>query len=139
MRSSNPAVEAVALLRAAGASGPTLLVDDLERLTPSELELLPALVAASASEGLASLVLSCAPGPVADALLRDVPGLDRLDLKPLDPAAVAVLVSAALRRPDDDLVRLVEKVRNLDMLPKPEVGIQFGAGNQRDAAAACVS
>ncbi|RJP19103.1 MAG: phosphosulfolactate synthase [Deltaproteobacteria bacterium] len=30
--------------------------------------------------------------------------------------------------PDDDLVRLVEKVRSLRMLPKPEVGIQFGAG-----------
>ncbi|MGE5285054.1 MAG: phosphosulfolactate synthase [Actinomycetota bacterium] len=30
--------------------------------------------------------------------------------------------------PDDDLVRLVEKVRKLGMLPKPEVGIQFGAG-----------
>jgi len=30
--------------------------------------------------------------------------------------------------PDDDLVRLVEKVRSLGMLPKPEVGIQFGAG-----------
>jgi len=30
--------------------------------------------------------------------------------------------------PDDDLVRLVEKVRNLGLLPKPEVGIQFGAG-----------
>jgi len=29
--------------------------------------------------------------------------------------------------PDDDLVRLVEKVRNLGMLPKPEVGIQFVA------------
>src|SRR5512139_2838744 len=30
--------------------------------------------------------------------------------------------------PDDDLVRLVEKVRNLGMHPKPEVGIQFGSG-----------
>jgi len=36
--------------------------------------------------------------------------------------------------PDDDLVRLVEKVRNLDMLPKPEVGIQFGAGGASSAA-----
>jgi phosphosulfolactate synthase (CoM biosynthesis protein A) len=30
--------------------------------------------------------------------------------------------------PDEDLVRLVSKVRALGMLPKPEVGIQFGAG-----------
>jgi phosphosulfolactate synthase (CoM biosynthesis protein A) len=36
--------------------------------------------------------------------------------------------------PDDDLVRLVEKVRNLDMLPKPEVGIQFGAGGASSVA-----
>jgi len=36
--------------------------------------------------------------------------------------------------PDDDLVRLVERVRNLDMLPKPEVGIQFGAGGASSAA-----
>ena len=36
--------------------------------------------------------------------------------------------------PDDDLVRLVEKIRNLDMLPKPEVGIQFGAGGASSAA-----
>jgi len=36
--------------------------------------------------------------------------------------------------PDDDLVRLVEKVRNLGMLPKPEVGIQFGAGGASSAA-----
>ncbi|MEW6720758.1 MAG: phosphosulfolactate synthase [Thermodesulfobacteriota bacterium] len=36
--------------------------------------------------------------------------------------------------PDDDLVRLVEKVRGLGMLPKPEVGIQFGAGGASPAA-----
>ena len=36
--------------------------------------------------------------------------------------------SGFLSIPDDDLVRLVEKVRDLGMLPKPEVGIQFGAG-----------
>ncbi len=36
--------------------------------------------------------------------------------------------------PDDDLVRLVEKVRNLGMLPKPEVGIQFGAGGASSVA-----
>lgn len=30
--------------------------------------------------------------------------------------------------PDDDLLRLVGKVRELGMKPKPEVGIQFGAG-----------
>jgi len=36
--------------------------------------------------------------------------------------------------PDDDLVRLVEKVRSLDMLPKPEVGIQFGAGGASSVA-----
>jgi len=37
--------------------------------------------------------------------------------------------------PDDDLVRLVEKVRDLGMLPKPEVGIQFGAGGASPVAA----
>jgi phosphosulfolactate synthase (CoM biosynthesis protein A) len=36
--------------------------------------------------------------------------------------------------PDDDLVRLVEKVRKLGMLPKPEVGIQFGAGGASSVA-----
>jgi phosphosulfolactate synthase (CoM biosynthesis protein A) len=36
--------------------------------------------------------------------------------------------------PDDDLVRLVEKVRDLGMLPKPEVGIQFGAGGASSVA-----
>jgi phosphosulfolactate synthase (CoM biosynthesis protein A) len=36
--------------------------------------------------------------------------------------------------PDDDLVRLVEKVRSLHMLPKPEVGIQFGAGGASSVA-----
>jgi phosphosulfolactate synthase (CoM biosynthesis protein A) len=36
--------------------------------------------------------------------------------------------------PDDDLVRLVGKVRDLGMLPKPEVGIQFGAGGASSAA-----
>jgi len=36
--------------------------------------------------------------------------------------------------PDDDLVRLVEKVRSLKMLPKPEVGIQFGAGGASSVA-----
>ena len=35
--------------------------------------------------------------------------------------------------PDDDLVRLVEKVRTMGMLPKPEVGIQFGAGGASSA------
>jgi len=36
--------------------------------------------------------------------------------------------------PDDDLVRLVGKVRDLGMLPKPEVGIQFGAGGASSVA-----
>jgi phosphosulfolactate synthase (CoM biosynthesis protein A) len=36
--------------------------------------------------------------------------------------------------PDDDLVHLVEKVRTLGMLPKPEVGIQFGAGGASSVA-----
>ena len=36
--------------------------------------------------------------------------------------------------PDDDLVRLVERVRALGMLPKPEVGIQFGAGGASSVA-----
>ena len=36
--------------------------------------------------------------------------------------------------PDDDLARLVGKVRSLGMLPKPEVGIQFGAGGASSVA-----
>jgi phosphosulfolactate synthase (CoM biosynthesis protein A) len=36
--------------------------------------------------------------------------------------------------PDDDLVRLVSEVRALGMLPKPEVGIQFGAGGASSVA-----
>jgi phosphosulfolactate synthase (CoM biosynthesis protein A) len=30
--------------------------------------------------------------------------------------------------PEDDLLRIVEKVRQVGMLPKPEIGVQFGAG-----------
>jgi len=41
---------------------------------------------------------------------------------------VVEVSSGFIAIPDDDLVRLVEKVRILGMLPKPEVGIQFGAG-----------
>jgi phosphosulfolactate synthase (CoM biosynthesis protein A) len=36
--------------------------------------------------------------------------------------------------PDDDLVRLTEKVRSAGLRPKPEVGIQFGAGGATAAA-----
>lgn len=35
--------------------------------------------------------------------------------------------------PQDDLLRLVGKVRELGMMPKPEVGIQFGAGGATSA------
>ncbi|MBI4511014.1 MAG: phosphosulfolactate synthase [Deltaproteobacteria bacterium] len=35
--------------------------------------------------------------------------------------------------PDEDLVRLTEKVRALGLVPKPEVGIQFGAGGATPA------
>jgi phosphosulfolactate synthase (CoM biosynthesis protein A) len=37
--------------------------------------------------------------------------------------------------PADDLVRLVERVRKVGLKPKPEVGIQFGAGGASDVAA----
>lgn len=47
---------------------------------------------------------------------------------------VVEVSSGFISIPDDDLVRLVEKVRNLGMLPKPEVGIQFGAGGASSAA-----
>jgi len=47
---------------------------------------------------------------------------------------VVEVSSGFIAIPDDDLVRLVEKVRNLDMLPKPEVGIQFGAGGASSVA-----
>lgn len=47
---------------------------------------------------------------------------------------VVEVSSGFLSVPDDDLVRLVEKVRSLGMLPKPEVGIQFGAGGASSAA-----
>ena len=36
--------------------------------------------------------------------------------------------SGFITLPDDDWLRLVEKVRNAGVRPKPEVGIQFGAG-----------
>jgi phosphosulfolactate synthase (CoM biosynthesis protein A) len=36
--------------------------------------------------------------------------------------------------PTDDLLRLVEKVRQAGLKPKPEVGIQFGAGGASTAA-----
>jgi phosphosulfolactate synthase (CoM biosynthesis protein A) len=47
---------------------------------------------------------------------------------------VVEVSSGFIAIPDDDLVRLVEKVRKLDMLPKPEVGIQFGAGGASSVA-----
>ena len=47
---------------------------------------------------------------------------------------VVEVSSGFIAIPDDDLVRLVEKVRNLGMLPKPEVGIQFGAGGASSVA-----
>lgn len=36
--------------------------------------------------------------------------------------------------PTDDLLRIVEKVRKMGLKPKPEVGIQFGAGGASAAA-----
>jgi phosphosulfolactate synthase (CoM biosynthesis protein A) len=36
--------------------------------------------------------------------------------------------------PDDDLLRLTEQVRDLGLTPKPEIGIQFGAGGASAAA-----
>src|SRR5512143_726918 len=36
--------------------------------------------------------------------------------------------------PDDDLLRLVRRVHEHGLLPKPEVGIQFGAGGASSAA-----
>jgi phosphosulfolactate synthase (CoM biosynthesis protein A) len=47
---------------------------------------------------------------------------------------VVEVSSGFIAIPDDDLVRLVEKVRDLGMLPKPEVGIQFGAGGASSVA-----
>ncbi len=47
---------------------------------------------------------------------------------------VVEVSSGFIAIPDDDLVRLVEKVRSLGMLPKPEVGIQFGAGGASSVA-----
>ncbi|HEX7524592.1 MAG TPA: phosphosulfolactate synthase [Candidatus Deferrimicrobium sp.] len=47
---------------------------------------------------------------------------------------VVEVSSGFISVPDDDLVRLVEKVRTLGMLPKPEVGIQFGAGGASSVA-----
>ncbi len=41
---------------------------------------------------------------------------------------IVEISSGFIAIPDDDLLRLVERVRELGMKPKPEVGIQFGAG-----------
>jgi phosphosulfolactate synthase (CoM biosynthesis protein A) len=41
---------------------------------------------------------------------------------------IVEISSGFIAIPDDDLLRLVSKVRGLGMKPKPEVGIQFGAG-----------
>jgi phosphosulfolactate synthase (CoM biosynthesis protein A) len=57
-----------------------------------------------------------------DAVDRYLPECRRLGFD------IVEVSSGFISIPDDDLVRLVEKVRALGMLPKPEVGIQFGAG-----------
>jgi phosphosulfolactate synthase (CoM biosynthesis protein A) len=41
---------------------------------------------------------------------------------------VIELSTGFISLPENDLLRLVEKVRRMDLKPKPELGIQFGAG-----------
>jgi len=74
--------------------------------------------------GFIEHVLATGPGAV-DGYLRECKRL-RFD--------IVEVSSGFLSIPDDDLVRLVEKVRSLGMLPKPEVGIQFGAGGASSVA-----
>lgn len=44
------------------------------------------------------------------------------------------LSTGFITMPADDLLRLIEKVRQAGMKPKPELGIQFGAGGASQAA-----
>ncbi|MBI5502491.1 MAG: sigma 54-interacting transcriptional regulator [Deltaproteobacteria bacterium] len=99
--------DAVELLHSAAPAGPTLLLDDLDPAPAAEQDRVRALCASCVAEPHASLLVACAPGAVADALLAEVPGLDVLDLAPLDRGAVGALVAAALGRPDDELARIV--------------------------------
>jgi phosphosulfolactate synthase (CoM biosynthesis protein A) len=68
--------------------------------------------------GFIEHVLTLGPGAV-DRYLKECKRLG-FDIVEVSSGFIAI--------PDDDLVRLVEKVGSLGMLPKPEVGIQFGAG-----------
>ncbi len=47
---------------------------------------------------------------------------------------IVEISSGFISIPEDDLVRLTEKVAKLGMKPKPEVGIQFGAGGATTSA-----
>jgi len=47
---------------------------------------------------------------------------------------IVEISSAFIAVPVDDLVRLAEKVRKAGLKPKPEVGVQFGAGGASAAA-----
>lgn len=47
---------------------------------------------------------------------------------------IVEISSGFITIPDDDLMRLVGRVREAGLLPKPEVGIQFGAGGASSVA-----
>ncbi len=47
---------------------------------------------------------------------------------------IVELSTGFITMPADDLLRLIEKVRQAGMKPKPELGIQFGAGGASQAA-----
>jgi phosphosulfolactate synthase (CoM biosynthesis protein A) len=68
-------------------------------------------------------------------LTQGAGAVDRYFVECKDLGFDIVEISAGfLAIPDDDLVRLTERVREVGLRPKPEVGIQFGAGGATAAA-----
>ena len=58
------------------------------------------------------------------------------EFKPTDSHSFDVIELSAgfLSFPPDDWLRLIEKVQGHGLIPKPELGIQFGAGGDTDVA-----
>ena len=74
-------------------------------------------------------------GFVEHVLTQGADAVDRYFHECKDLGFDIVEVSAGfLAIPDDDLVRLTERVREVGLRPKPEVGVQFGAGGASAAA-----
>ncbi len=110
------AERAMADLLAARDLAPVVLVDDADLASPDAVAFLSALARGCTLDPRATIVLASAPGPVADSLAA-LPGIDVLDLGPLDTAEIAALVAASLGRSDERLAReIYERSGGLPLL-----------------------